>query len=100
MKKETGRFRCCNTAVCFVHSGFFTIKLDVNSGMLVPRCKGLSRIGNLIRVPFGEIKKTLLPEFFITVAGGVQFKIPADAVLEVRDENGEVICFRTAVSFS
>lgn len=94
MYKKTGYIRCSNTADCFAHFGFFTIKLDVNISVLVPRCKGLSRVGNLVCVPLGEIKKTLQPEFFVTVADGVRFTIPAVAVIEIRDENNETICAR------
>lgn len=81
-----------NTAQCFEHRGFFTITLDEEFPVFVPKCRGVSRVGNLIRVPQGVVAKTLRPFFRISVAGGESFNLPEDAVLEIRDADGAVLC--------
>jgi hypothetical protein len=83
-----------NTAQCFEHRGLFTIVLDKDVPVAIPRLRGMAHVGNLIRVPQGAVKKSLQPDFLITVAGGESFMLPEGAVREIRDADGEIICVR------
>ena len=81
-----------NTVECFAYRGFFTIVLDKDVPVAVPRLRGMAHVGNLIRVPKGEVKKSLRLGFFITVSGEESFSLPEESVREIRDADGELIC--------
>ena len=83
-----------NTAECFEYRGSFVVVLDASRETFVPRVRGMCRVGNLIRVPRGAVKKPLAPYFIITVSDSEPFSLPADAVREIRDEDRELICIR------
>ena len=83
-----------NTAECFEYRGFFVVVLDASREIFVPRLRGMCRIGNLLHVPKGTVKKPLAPEFIVTVDECEPFSLSADAVREIRDEDGELICIR------
>ena len=83
-----------NTAECFEYRGFFVVVLDASREIFVPRLRGMCRIGNLLHVPKGTVKKPLAPEFIVTVGACEPFSLPAAAVREIRDENRELICIR------
>lgn len=86
------RTHSINTAECFEYRGFFTITLTDDVPIVVPRLRGLARVGNLIRVPNGTVKKSLQPNFLITVPGENPFSLLQEAVREIRDADEEPIC--------
>lgn len=83
-----------NTTECFAYTGFFTMTVDVEATVRVPRLSGMSRVGNLIRVPRGEVRRIPLPQEFVITVNRQSFTLPVEVVREIRDAGGEILCIR------
>jgi len=84
-----------NTAACWEYHGAFTVTLSDAHIPELPLLRGALRVGNLLHIYRGLIRKPYRPDaptFRITVNGCFSFSIPAEAVACVEDANRKVIC--------